>query len=104
MDQDVTLHFDNAMATVQNLFTKVITRIAAIKPGETLPATKMSAELAAEIGTTGPALYPTLKILIDKFPGVEIRKGAHGGIYRPLPNEKKVNAETKIEASEPEAV
>jgi hypothetical protein len=35
---------------------------------------------------TGPQLYPTLKFLIDGYPGVKVSRGAHGGIERlPVP-------------------
>jgi hypothetical protein len=44
-------------------------------------------ELAKEIGMTGPQLYPTLKFLFQGYPGVDVRAGAHGGIYKLLPGE-----------------
>lgn len=88
------LHIEEAVNEVRALFLKVATKIENIKPGEKIPATKLADELAKEFGMTGPQLYPTLKILIDEYPGVEVRRGAHGGIYRPLPvppvNEEKL--------------
>lgn len=89
MNNEVTLHIEEALNEVRALFMKAATRIEAIKPGEKIPATTLAEELAKEQSPdmTGPQLYPTLKILLDKYPGVDIRRGAHGGIYRLLPGE-----------------
>lgn len=86
MNQNVQNHIDETVAELRALFVKAATRIEAIRPGEKIPATALAEELAKELGMTQPQLYPTLKFLFDKYPGVEIRRGAHGGIYRPLPN------------------
>lgn len=84
------------LAKIRPLLEKASTQIEAIKPGEKIPATELADEIAKEIGMTGPQLYPTLKFLFDGYPGVDIRKGAHGGIYKLLPGEvpgqKKVKA------------
>ncbi len=87
MDNEVTLHLEAALDEIRTLFTKAAARIEAIKPGEKIPATQLAEDLAKEQGMTGPQLYPTLKTLLDGYPGVIIRRGAHGGIYRPLPTE-----------------
>lgn len=90
MDQKVQEHVEAALNEVRSLFTKAADRIEAIKPGEKIPATQLAEDLAKERGMTGPQLYPTLKVLLDNYPGVVIRRGAHGGIYRPLPEPVKV--------------
>jgi hypothetical protein len=89
MDQKVLDHIEAKLNEVRALFMKTATNIEAIKPGEKLPATKMAEDLAKEQSPdmTGPQLYPTLKILLEGYPGVDIRRGAHGGIYRLLPGE-----------------
>lgn len=87
MNNDVMLHIDKALDEVRVLYLKAAARIEAIKPGDKIPATKLAEELAAERGETCPQIYPTLKILLNDFPGVWIRKGAHGGIYRPTAEE-----------------
>jgi hypothetical protein len=81
-------HTDNVLANIRNLFNKVNDRIDALKPGEKIPATVLAADLAKEMGMTGPQLYPTLKFLLnDDYPGVDIRRGAHGGIMKlPVPS------------------
>ena len=78
-------HVEDALNKIRLIFKKAQNRIDAIKPGEKIPATALAEELAKEHGTTGPALYPTIKFLLDGYPGVEIKRGAHGGICRPLP-------------------
>lgn len=89
MNTEVTQHIEEALNEVRALFVKAADRIEAIKPGEKIPATKLAEDLAKEQSPdmTGPQLYTTLKILFDGYPGVDIRRGAHGGIYRLLPGE-----------------
>lgn len=83
MNDAVMLHIDEALAQVRALFMKAATRIEAIKPGEKIPATQLAEDLAKEQGLTGPQLYPILKqYLLNQYPGVDIRRGAHGGIFR----------------------
>ena len=84
MNKEVEQHIENALNEVRALFVKAATRIEAIKPGEKIPATKLADTLAKEIGKTGAQVYPVLTCLIVGYPGVEIKKGAHGGICRPL--------------------
>lgn len=84
-------HLEDSIASIRAIFEKVAARVAAIKPGEKKPATELAHEIAKEYGMTGPQLYPTLKFFLnDKYPGVEIRKGAHGGVYKLDPNKPKV--------------
>ena len=85
MNKEVLEHIEAALSEVRALYMKAATRIEAIPPGGKTPATQLAEELAKEQGMTGPQLYPTLKIMLDNYPGVKIRRGAHGGIYRPLP-------------------
>lgn len=86
MNPDVEAHLDTVTAHVRSLFVKAATRIENLKIGEKIPATTLADDLAKELGMTGPTLYPTLKILFTGYPGVAVRKGAHGGIIRlPLP-------------------
>lgn len=100
MNQEVQDHREKALNEVRTFFNKAIERIEAIKPGEKIPATQLAEDLAKEQSPdlTGPQVYPTLKILLDKYPGVDVRRGAHGGIYRLLPGEvagqKKASKDT----------
>lgn len=75
------------LAKIRPLLEKASAQIEAIEPGKKIPATELADEIAKEIGMTGPQLYPTLKFLFDGYPGVDIRKGAHGGIYKLQPGE-----------------
>lgn len=87
MNEEVQKHLEAALNEVRAMFLKAAERIEEIKPGEKIPATQLADDLAKEQNETGPQLYPTLKKLLNGYPGVVIRRGAHGGIYRPLPNE-----------------
>lgn len=82
----VNSHIDVALEKIRVIFEKVDARIQALVPGERVPATTLAKEIAEGIGMTGPALYPTIKFLLDGYPGVKILRGAHGGIEKlPLP-------------------
>lgn len=75
-------HVEQALEKIRTIFKKAEFRIEAIKPGEKIPATKLAEELASEFGSTGPSLYPVLKYLFDGYPGIDVRRGAHGGLIR----------------------
>jgi hypothetical protein len=87
MNNEVMQHIEKSLNEVRALFTKAATRIEALKPGEKVPATQLAEDLAKEQGTTGPALYPLLKTLFNGYPGVNIRRGAHGGLIKLAPGE-----------------
>ena len=78
-------HIEDSLAKIRTIYQKAYDRIEALKPGEKIPATQLAEEIAKEHGMTGPQLYPTLKFLFDGYPGVDIRKGAHGGIFKVEP-------------------
>jgi hypothetical protein len=75
-------HIDLSLAKIRAIFEKASARIEALPPGGKIPATTLADILAKEIGMTGPQLYPTLKFLIDGYPGVKVKKGAQGGIEK----------------------
>jgi len=75
-------HINKSLATIRTIFEKASARIEALKPGEKVAATGLAKELAAEFGMTGPSLYPTLKFLLDSYPGVSVTRGAHGGVCK----------------------
>jgi len=77
-----TKHIEDSLNKIRVIFEKASQRIEDLKKDEKVPATKLAEDLAKEIGMTGPQLYPTLKFLFDSYPGVEIKKGAHGGIIK----------------------
>ncbi len=75
-------HIEKSLSQIREIFEKASDRIDAIKVGDKIPATVLAAEIAKEFGSTGPILYPTLLWLIKGYPGVEVRRGAKGGIYK----------------------
>jgi hypothetical protein len=83
MNNEVLQHIEDSLQEVRALFMRAAIRIEAIKPGEKIPATTLAELLAKEQGMTGAQLYPICKLLVnDKYPGVVIRRGAHGGIVK----------------------
>jgi hypothetical protein len=81
-----TQHIETSLAKIRTIFEAAVKHIDAIKPGEKLPATTLAEMVAEEFGITG-GLYPTLKFLITDYPGVDVRRGARGGIYKLAPGE-----------------
>jgi hypothetical protein len=85
-------HIEVSLAKIRAIYERASARIEALKPGEKVPATELAADLAHDViqpdgkPMTGPQLYPTLKFLFDGYPGVAVRKGAHGGIIKLDPN------------------
>lgn len=80
---DSKSHIDLVMEKrILPIFEKAAARIEALKAGEKIPATELAKDIGKEMGMTGPQLYPTLKLLLDDYPGVDVRKGAHGGIVK----------------------
>ena len=82
-------HVEFSLKKIREIFIKASERIEAIKPGDKIPATVLAAELGSEFGMTGPQLYPTIRFLLDSYPGVLVRRGAHGGILKPDPSSTK---------------
>jgi len=106
-NQVVTDHVEAGLSKIREIFEKAVARIEEIKPGEKIPATRLAQDIAAEYDMTGPELYPTLLHLFRGYPGVEIRRGAHGGIFRPDPSKnvkvvKDDNASVESASVEPD--
>ena len=76
-------HVDMSLAKIRVMFEKASARIEALKPGEKVPATELAKDIGKEYGLSGPQIYPVLKFLFDGYPGVEVKRGAHGGICKP---------------------
>lgn len=87
-------HVEDSLTKIRILFEKASALIEALPPGEKIPATKLAEDIAKEYGMTGAQLYPTLLFLFKDYPGVIIKKGAHGGIMKlPL---MKSDGESKV--------
>lgn len=80
---DSKQHIENVLNTkIREIFEKAATRIDELLPGEKVAATTLAEDIAKGYGMTGPQLYSTLKFLFDGYPGVAVRRGAHGGIIK----------------------
>jgi len=88
-------HIDASLNKIRNIFEKASTRIEALKVGEKVTATGLAKDLAEEIGMTGPALYPTIKFLLEGYPGVSVTRGAHGGITKLAQVDQNNSPQTK---------
>lgn len=82
IDQKTEQHIEETLNKLRAIYTEAATRIDALQGDDKIPATKLAEEIAKSRGMTGPQLYPTLKFLFDDYPGVEISRGAHGGIRK----------------------
>lgn len=82
IDQKTEQHIEETLNKLRAIYVEAATRIDALKGDEKVPATKLAEEIAKSRDMTGPQLYPTLKFLFDGYPGVEISRGAHGGIRK----------------------
>jgi hypothetical protein len=85
-------HVEASLGKIREIFEKASERVESLQPGEKIPATALASQLAAEYGMTGPQLYPVLRFLFDGYPGVLVRRGAHGGILKPGPEASKKKA------------
>jgi len=75
-------HIESSLDKIRQVFIRASNIIESLSGEEKIAATKLAADLAPEFDTTGPALYPTIKYLLDGYPGFEVTKGAKGGIRR----------------------
>lgn len=81
-------HIDEVLNNkIRPLLEEAADVIEALKPGEKIPATELAKQVAERHGMTGPQLYPTLKFMFDGYPNRRIKRGAHGGIENPLPDD-----------------
>lgn len=87
---NINNHIEGSLGRIREIFLKASTRIEALKVGQKIPATVLASELGEEYGMTGPQLYPILKYLFDGYPGIEVKRGAHGGIVRIMPSNTAV--------------
>lgn len=82
-------HVESSLNKIRELFIKASERIEALQVGEKIPATSLAEELGSQFGLTGPQTYPVLKFLFNSYPGILVRRGAHGGLIKPGPTPEK---------------
>lgn len=88
-------HIDNTLSRLRSFYEKAAAIIDAIEPGKKIPATNLAKSLASEMDKTGAQLYPLLLELLKDYPGVDVRRGAQGGIYKLLPGESRKISKTE---------
>lgn len=75
-------HVDTALGKIRNIFVDVSSYIEGMNSGDKIPATKLAAMYSEKYDLRWSDLYPTLKFLFTGYPGIEIKRGAHGGIFK----------------------
>jgi hypothetical protein len=75
-------HVDLSVAKIREIFENAAARIEQMRSGEKIAATKLANDVGNDVGISGPTLYPTLKFLFEGYPGVEVKRGAKGGITK----------------------
>jgi hypothetical protein len=84
-------HIDNVLANrIRPLLEEAAAEIERLKPGEKILATELAKLVAERHGMTGPQLYPILKMMFSGYPGVNVQRGARGGIFK-LPSKSADN-------------
>lgn len=78
-------HVEDSLDKIRQIFIKASERVEALEPGGKIPATSLAEEIGSEFGLTGPQTYPVLKFLFNSYPGIIVRRGAHGGLIKPIP-------------------
>jgi hypothetical protein len=101
---DYKQHIENSLENIRVIFKEAAERIEALKPGEKVPATVLAQEIADKHDMTGPQLYPSLLFLIKGYPNVEVRRGAHGGIFKLGADIKPTNKKAVVAAVAAQAV
>lgn len=76
------VNVDKALELIRVFFDEAQAYVDTMKVGDKVPATKLAEEIAKRHGQTGPQLYPTLKVFFDNHDELEVRRGAHGGLFK----------------------
>lgn len=94
-------YVDDVLALIRPYFDEVQAHLNIMKVGDKVPATALAKQIAERHGMTGPQLYPTLKFFFDNCPELEVRRGAHGGLFKVLPGKPVVVETTDTIQAEP---
>jgi len=94
-------YVDDVLALIRPFFDEVQAHIETMKVGDKVPATVLAQQIAERHGMTGPQLYPTLKFFFDNCPELEVRRGAHGGLFKVLGGKPVVIKTTDTIQAEP---
>lgn len=73
---------ENALDLIRPLFEEAQAYVDTMSLGDKVPATKLAQTIAEHHGQTGPQIYPTLKVFFDSHDELEVRRGAHGGLFK----------------------
>lgn len=82
VDSNLENHINSSLAKIKIIFLKASEQIENLESGKKIPATVLASQLGKEIAMTGPQLYPIIKFMLDGYPGVDVKRGAKGGIVK----------------------
>lgn len=73
-------HLEEMMADVRKAFEYATVKLDGLKSGDRLSNKDLAEECANLIGKEKQQFYYTLRILLQDYPGIEIKRGRSGGI------------------------
>lgn len=82
MKKNIENHIDESLLKIRKIFEAAAEKIEAIELDKRLPATELAKDLGEQFNLEGPQIYPTIKFLLENYPNIKIKRGAHGGIHR----------------------
>jgi hypothetical protein len=88
-------HLETHLNNLRILFTKAAAPVNALKAGEHIPLTKLSEDLAKEMGGSDSKVYPAIRAFFEGYPNTTMKSGRDGGIYK-LPLNEKTKKEEAV--------
>lgn len=83
---DTETHIEKTLNTFRGWFHSASERIDVLKPGEHIAATKLAEDIGIANGMTMAQFYPFIKVMLIDYPGVLVKAGSKGGIFKlPIP-------------------
>lgn len=73
-------HLEEMMAEVEKAFQFAVDKLDKLKVGDRLSNKELAEQCANLIGKEKQQFYYTLRILLQDYPGIEIKRGRSGGI------------------------
>lgn len=79
---DTEKHIEDTLNRFRGWFHSASERIDVLKPGEHIPATKLAEDVGITFGMTKAQFYPFVKEMLVDYPGVLVKAGSKGGIFK----------------------
>ena len=80
-------HIEETLNKFRGWFHSASEKIDVLKPGEHIAATKLAEDIGTANGMTWAQFYPFLRVMLNGYPGVLVKTGSKGGIWKlPIPD------------------